>query len=55
MTSEKILVEAYPLRSELVKKLPYERYMGIESTLRRAGFKEAGHSPGPRKVMRYDI
>ena len=33
------IVEAYPLRTEITKLLPYERYMGIQSTFERLGFE----------------
>ncbi len=49
------IVEAYPLKSEIVKDLPYERYMGIESILAGVGFKEVARRSDRRLVMRYYI
>lgn len=47
------IVEAYPLRTEITKLLPYERYMGIESTYRRMGFTEVARRSARRPIMRY--
>ena len=47
------IVEAYPLRTEISKILPYERYMGIQSTFERMGFKVVGERSERRPVMRY--
>ena len=49
------LVEAYPLKTEITKLLPYERYMGIESTYERIGFKVVAQRSDRRPVMRYTI
>lgn len=48
-------VEAYPLRTRVTKLLPYERYMGIESTFRRVGFKEVASRSERRPILRYYI
>jgi GNAT superfamily N-acetyltransferase len=48
-------VEAYPLLSEITKLLPYERYMGIQSTFERVGFKEVARRTDRRPIMRYVI
>jgi GNAT superfamily N-acetyltransferase len=47
------IVEAYPLRTEITKLLPYERYMGIQSTFERAGFQLVAQRSDRRPVMRY--
>jgi GNAT superfamily N-acetyltransferase len=47
------IIEAYPLRTEITKYLPYERFMGIESTFERAGFKVVTHRSDRRPVMRH--
>lgn len=47
------IIEAYPLRTEIMKLLPYERFMGIESTFTRAGFKVIARRSDRRPVMRY--
>jgi GNAT superfamily N-acetyltransferase len=47
------IVEAYPLRTEITKLLPYERYMGIQSTFERLGFKITLQRSDRRPVMRY--
>lgn len=49
------IVEAYPLLSEITKLLPYERYMGIQSTFERVGFKEVVRRTDRRPIMRYII
>ena len=49
------IVEAYPLREEITKLLPYERYMGIETTFRKAGFEVFTRRSERRPVMRYYI
>lgn len=49
------IVEAYPLRTEITKLLPYERFMGIESTFKRAGFQVVAQRSDRRPIMRYDI
>ena len=49
------IIEAYPLRTEITKLLPYERYMGIESTFERAGFRVVARRSDRRSVMRYYI
>lgn len=49
------IIEAYPLRTEITKLLPYERFMGIESTFARAGFRVAARCSDRRPVMRYYI
>ena len=49
------IVEAYPLRTEITKLLPYERYMGIQSTFERAGFRLAAQRSERRPIMRYDF
>jgi len=46
------IVEAYPLRTEITKLLPYERYMGIQSTFERVGFEVVAQESGRRPVMR---
>jgi GNAT superfamily N-acetyltransferase len=47
------IVEAYPLRTEITKLLPYERYMGIQSTFERVGFEVVVERSERRPVMRY--
>jgi len=47
------IIEAYPLRTDITKYLPYERFMGIESTFERAGFKVITRRSDRRPVMRY--
>jgi GNAT superfamily N-acetyltransferase len=47
------IIEAYPLKTEITKLLPYERFMGIESTFERAGFKVVARRSDRRPVMRY--
>jgi len=49
------IVEAYPLLNEITRALPYERYMGIQSTFERAGFKEVSRRTERRPMMRYII
>ena len=49
------IVEAYPLLNEITKLLPYERYMGIQSTFKRMGFKEVARRTDRRPIMRYAI
>ncbi len=48
-------VEAYPLLDEITKLLPYERYMGIQSTFERVGFQEVARRTDRRPIMRYII
>lgn len=47
------IVEAYPLRTEITKMLPYERFMGIQSTYERVGFEVVVERSSRRPVMRY--
>ena len=47
------IVEACPLRTEITKMLPYERYMGIQSTFERAGFQLVAQRSERRPIMRY--
>lgn len=49
------IVEAYPLRSVITKMLPYERYMGIQSTFERVGFEPVAQRSERRVIMRYYI
>ena len=49
------IVEAYPLRTEITKLLPYERYMGIQSTFERLGFQVVVERSPRRPVMRLYI
>jgi GNAT superfamily N-acetyltransferase len=49
------MVEAYPLLNEITQRLPYERYMGIQSTFERVGFKEVVRRTDRRPIMRYVI
>jgi GNAT superfamily N-acetyltransferase len=49
------IVEAYPLRTDITKLLPYERYMGIQSTFERAGFQRVEQRSDRRPIMRYTI
>ena len=49
------IVESYPLRTEITKLLPYERYMGILSTYERIGFQVVASRSERRPVMRYVI
>jgi len=54
-SKEARIVESYPLRTEITKLLPYERYMGIQSTYERLGFQIVANRSGRRPVMRYII
>jgi len=47
------IIEAYPLKTEIARLLPYERFMGSESTFERAGFKVIARRSDRRPVMRY--
>ena len=47
------IIEAYPLKTEITKLLPYERFMGSESTFEQAGFKVITRRSERRPVMRY--
>ena len=47
------IVEAYPLRTQISKMLQYERFMGIQSTFERLGFKVVIQRSERRPVMRY--
>ncbi len=47
------IIEAFPLNPEMVQLLPYERYMGIESTFKRIGFQVVARRSDRRPVMRY--
>ncbi len=49
------LIEAYPLRTEITKMFPYERYMGIQSTFEAVGFVEVARRSERRSVMRLII
>jgi GNAT superfamily N-acetyltransferase len=49
------VVEAYPLRTQISKLLPYERYMGIQSTFEQAGFKEVASRSERRPILRYCV
>jgi len=49
------IVEAYPLHTEITISLPYERYMGIESAIERAGFQVAARRSERRPGMRFTI
>lgn len=49
------IIEAYPLRTETTKLLPYERFMGIESTFARLGFQVIARRSDRRPLMRYTI
>ncbi len=49
------IIEAYPLRTEITKLLPYERFMGIESTFTRLGFHVVARRSDRRPLMRLDI
>ncbi len=49
------IIEAYPLRTEITKLLPYERFMGSEATFERAGFRVAARRSDRRPLMRYRI
>jgi GNAT superfamily N-acetyltransferase len=49
------IVEAYPLRTEITRLLPYERFMGIQSTFERIGFVEAASRSERRPIMRFTI
>lgn len=48
------IIEAYPLKTEITKMLPYERFMGIESTFERAGFQVVVRRSERRPVMRLE-
>jgi GNAT superfamily N-acetyltransferase len=49
------IIEAYPLRTEITKLLPYERFMGIESTFERLGFQVVTRRSDRRPLMRLDL
>ena len=40
-------------RTEISKLLPYERFMGLESTFERAGFRVVARRSDRRPIMRY--
>lgn len=49
------IIETYPLRTEITKLLPYERYMGIQSTFERAGFVQVASRPERRPILRFYV
>jgi len=49
------IVEAYPLRTEITKLLPYERYMGVQSTFEKLGFRPAAQRSDRRPILRYEV
>jgi GNAT superfamily N-acetyltransferase len=49
------IVEAYPLRAEISKEFPYERYMGVLPTFQRLGFEEVLSRSERRPILRYYI
>lgn len=49
------IIEAYPLRTEITKLLPYERYMGIQSTFERAGFVQVASRSERRPILRFYV
>ncbi len=49
------IIEAYPLRTEITKLLPYERYMGIQSTFERTGFVEVASRSERRPILRFYV
>ena len=48
------IVEAYPFNTTSSHCLPPERYMGVLSTFKKAGFQVAADRGGQRVVMRFD-
>ncbi len=48
-------MEAYPLRAEISKEFPFERYMGVLPTFERLGFKEVLSRSKRRPIMRFFI
>lgn len=49
------IIEAYPLRTEITRLLPYERFMGIQSTFKRIGFVEVASRSERRPIMRVTV
>ena len=49
------IVEAYPLRAEISKEFPFERYMGVLPTFERLGFKEVLSRSKRRPILRFFI
>jgi hypothetical protein len=49
------IVEAYPLRAEVSRKFPFERYMGVLPTFERLGFVEVLSRSERRPTLRYYI
>jgi GNAT superfamily N-acetyltransferase len=49
------IVEAYPLRAEISKEFPFERYMGVLPTFIRLGFEEVLSRSERRPILRYFI
>jgi GNAT superfamily N-acetyltransferase len=49
------IVEAYPLLPEKAAEQPYERYMGVQTTFARLGFREVARRSDRRPIMRYWI
>jgi hypothetical protein len=47
------IVEAYPLRAEVSKEFPFERYMGVLPTFERLGFEEVLSRSERRPILRY--
>jgi len=48
-------IEAYPLLPEKAAAQPYERYMGVQTTFERLGFREVARRSPRRLIMRYPI
>ncbi len=49
------IIEAYPLRAEISKEFPFERYMGVLPTFERLGFEEILSRSERRPILRYYI
>jgi GNAT superfamily N-acetyltransferase len=49
------IVEAYPLRAEISKEFPFERYMGVLPTFEQLGFEEDLSRSERRPILRFYI
>jgi GNAT superfamily N-acetyltransferase len=49
------IIEAYPLLPNKAAEQPYERYMGVQTTFERLGFREVARRSERRLVMRYQV
>jgi GNAT superfamily N-acetyltransferase len=49
------IVEAYPLAPEKAAEYPHKRYMGVQTTFERLGFREVARRSERQSIMRYQI